>query len=354
MAYAAVNVDFSDSVDGVSPHYGFPYDNEEFQSAIKLKSVDVLIRSLAIAFKNIETLGQGQINWVLDHNNKKFLIRFQTRHREGLDDDRTYAYDMGDGLEPFADNIECVDLSNGELLFRCLLPTPLFNKCCADAAALYRLKNTEPSETLFHVSIAMLETHRIQMSLPAHNSKAYQSEAAFFRLDCSHMYTKRVVMEAEAETRADRFEMEIAAQYYSVFIIMRQMIEYVGNEFPIPATNKNRAFSLKTPHNDNKSDYDNSSTASTAAKELSETKLDTTEPLSPAFEETLSREVAAAALQTAFDESGLSQRKFAKKLGIDHKSLALALNCGSTIDRVTELLETAGYALKTGLVRLEN
>ncbi|RIJ28436.1 SEL1-like repeat protein [Henriciella mobilis] len=75
--------------------------------------------------------------------------------------------------------------------------------------------------------------------------------------------------------------------------------------------------------------------------------------LAPIFEGSLDREFAIKALQLAQSQLGLSQRKFADRLGISEGNLRQVYRGEATIDRSLELLNKIGYRLDVELVRID-
>lgn len=71
------------------------------------------------------------------------------------------------------------------------------------------------------------------------------------------------------------------------------------------------------------------------------------------FEGTLDREFAIQALKHVQAELGLSQRKFAERLGISHSTLRQIYSGKATIDNTAQMLEKLGFGLNAQLVRLD-
>lgn len=82
---------------------------------------------------------------------------------------------------------------------------------------------------------------------------------------------------------------------------------------------------------------------------MSTNALENTDHVAPVFEGTLDREMAAQALKTVQDQSGLSQRKFAASLGITESTLRAVYTGKATIDTATKYLERAGYSVQAQL-----
>lgn len=75
--------------------------------------------------------------------------------------------------------------------------------------------------------------------------------------------------------------------------------------------------------------------------------------LGPVFEGSLDRDFAIKALKLAQGELGLSQRKFADRLGISEGSLRQVYRGEATIDRSLELLNKLGYGFDAELVKIQ-
>lgn len=85
---------------------------------------------------------------------------------------------------------------------------------------------------------------------------------------------------------------------------------------------------------------------------LDEKKLEDTARVTPEFEKILDREMAIKALRIAIKESGLSQRKFAEKHDMVFGTLTNILAGKATIDQTNKVLNKAGYALQSRLIKL--
>lgn len=90
-----------------------------------------------------------------------------------------------------------------------------------------------------------------------------------------------------------------------------------------------------------------------APEDLSESALEKTDGVSPAFEGVIDKEFAIDALKRVHADSGLSERKFAEQLGVSRGVFRSVIDGNATIDKATDLLRAAGYGLQGQLVRLE-
>ena len=77
--------------------------------------------------------------------------------------------------------------------------------------------------------------------------------------------------------------------------------------------------------------------------ELQESALEQQENITPVFQGALTRELGAKVLWQVFEDSDLSQRKFAEKLGIAPKDLREGLNGDRSIEWALKQAEKVGY-----------
>ena len=100
--------------------------------------------------------------------------------------------------------------------------------------------------------------------------------------------------------------------------------------------------------------HTNNNKAQHSSTEAPDELKDNTDNITVVFEGSIDRTAMASIMRKAYEDSGLSQRKFAEKLGLRLNEVQRILNEEASIEASIEALERAGITFETKAIRLES